>query len=93
MATNSGASTSGLSEAQIASLMSAMRQGIKDGMITLKRELSAEREAADEKLVKKIKLEKAPTFVIGSEKINMLLWVAQYLSRIGCGLVALVRYM
>ena len=31
-------------------------------MVTLKRELSAERETADEKLVKKLKLEKAPTF-------------------------------
>ena len=58
----SGASTSGLTEVQLASLMSAMRQGIKDEMVTLKRELSAEREAADEKLVKKIKLDKAPTF-------------------------------
>ena len=57
-----GPSTSGLTETQLASLMTAMRQGIKDEMVTLKRDLSNEREAADDKLLKKIKLEKAPTF-------------------------------
>ena len=31
-------------------------------MVALKREWSSEREAADEKLVKKFKLEKVPTF-------------------------------
>ena len=45
-----------------------MWQDIKDEIITLKRELSAEREAADEKPVKKIKLEKASTFKKGHEK-------------------------
>lgn len=39
-----------------------MRQGIRDEMLSMKRELSTEREAADEKLVKRLKLEKAPVF-------------------------------
>ncbi len=55
-------STSGISNAQLETLMATMRQGIKDELAVMKRELSSEREAADEKLVKKIKLEKAPTF-------------------------------
>ena len=61
---SSGASStsSGVTAAQLAALTSSMREGIKEEMVALKRELSAEREAADEKLVKKLKLEKAPTF-------------------------------
>ena len=39
-----------------------MWQGIKDEMAVMKRELSAEREVADEKHAKKFKLEKAPIF-------------------------------
>ena len=56
------ASGSGISATQLEALMASMRQGIKDEMVSLKRELSAEREASDEKLVKKLKLEKAPVF-------------------------------
>ena len=55
-------SSSGISDAQLETLMATMRQGMKDELTVMKRELSAEREAADEKLVKKIKLEKAPSF-------------------------------
>ena len=55
-------STSGISDAQLETLMTTIRQDMKDEVAVMKRELSAEREAADEKLVKKIKLEKAPTF-------------------------------
>ena len=42
--------------------MATMCQGMKDELAVMKQELSAEREAADEKLVKKIKLEKVLTF-------------------------------
>ena len=42
--------------------MTSMQQSIRDEMASMKRELSTEREAADEKLVKRIKLEKAPVF-------------------------------
>ena len=55
-------SSSGISDAQLEILMATMRQGMKDELTVMKRELSAEREATDEKLVKKIKLEKAPSF-------------------------------
>ena len=61
MATGSGES-SGISNAQLASMMTTIRQGLKEELSAMKRELSAEREAADEKLVKKLKLEKAPVF-------------------------------
>ena len=37
-------------------------QSLKEELSAMKRELSAEREAADEKLVNKLKLEKAPVF-------------------------------
>ena len=50
----------GISATQLEALMASMHQGIKDEMVSLKRELSAEREASDEKLVKKLKLEKVP---------------------------------
>ena len=64
MATGTGAppSSSGISDAQMATLMAAMRQGMKDELAVMKRELSTEREAANEKLVMKIKLEKIPSF-------------------------------
>ena len=42
--------------------MASMRQGIQDEMVAMKRELSTERKAIDEKLVKCLKLEKAPVF-------------------------------
>ena len=59
---SSDASGSGVSRAQMDLLMATMRQGLRDEMSALKRELAVEREAADEKLVKKLKLEKAPVF-------------------------------
>ena len=55
-------SSSGITDAQLETLMATMRQGMKDELAVMKRELSTEREAANEKLVKKLKLEKAPTF-------------------------------
>ena len=42
--------------------MATMRQGMKDELTVMKQELSAEREVADKKLMKKIKLEKGPSF-------------------------------
>ena len=59
---SSSSASAGVSADQFSALMAALREGIKDKMVTLKRELSAEREVADEKLVKKLKLDKAPVF-------------------------------
>jgi hypothetical protein len=42
--------------------MQAVKEGMRDEISSLKRELASDREAADERLVKKLKLEKAPTF-------------------------------
>ena len=56
------AGSSGITATQLHELMASMRQGIKDEMASMKRELSAEREAADDKLLKRIKLDKAPVF-------------------------------
>ncbi len=53
---------SGISNAQLEAMMSTIRQGLKEELTSMKRELAAEREAADEKLVKKLKLEKPPVF-------------------------------
>ena len=61
MATSAGEG-SGITDTQLDSIMSTIRQGLKEELSAMKRELSAEREAADEKLVKKLKLEKAPVF-------------------------------
>ncbi len=55
-------STSGVTADQLKELMASMRQGIRDEMVSMKRELATEREAADEKLVKRLKLEKGPVF-------------------------------
>ena len=49
-----GASGSGITAAQLETLMATMRQGIKDELAMMKRELSAESEESDEKLVKKL---------------------------------------
>ena len=54
---------SGITDAQLDSMMSTKRQGLKEELSAMKQELSAEREAADNKLVKKLKLEKALVFV------------------------------
>ena len=57
-----GGESSGITSAELHELMASMRQGIKDEISTLKREQSEEREAADAKLIKKMKLDKAPVF-------------------------------
>ena len=51
-----------LSADQLAAVMQAVKEGMRDEISSLKRELASDREAADERLVKKLKLEKAPTF-------------------------------
>ena len=57
-----GGEPSGVTAAQLKELMTSMQQSILDEMASMKRELSTEREAANEKLVKRLKLEKAPVF-------------------------------
>ena len=49
--------SSGISDTQLDSMMMSICQGLKE-LSAMKRGLSAEREAADEKLVKKLKPEK-----------------------------------
>ena len=55
-------STSALTADQLSQVLGAVKDCMKDEMQTLKRELSQEREVADDHLVKKICLEKGPTF-------------------------------
>lgn len=49
---------------QLKELMTSTQQSIRDEMTSMKRNLSTEREgeAGDQKLVKRLKLEKAPVF-------------------------------
>ena len=47
---------------QLSQVLGAVKDCMKDEMQSLKRELSQEREVADDRLVKKIRLEKGPTF-------------------------------
>ena len=61
-------STSGVTADQLKELMASMRQGIRDEMSSMKHELATEREAADEKLVKRLKLEKALVFKKENER-------------------------
>ena len=58
MATGSSA----LSAEQLAEVMQAVKEGMREEISSLKRELASDRESADDRLVKKLKLEKAPTF-------------------------------
>lgn len=50
-----------LSAGQLAEVLRTVKDGMRDEMSKLKRELVGDREAADERLLKKMKLEKAPT--------------------------------
>lgn len=47
-----------------------MEQNMEEKMVTMKRELTKEREEADEKLVKRMKLEKPPTFKKKSHEVQ-----------------------
>ena len=52
----------GMSSEQLAEVLRTAKDGMREEISALKRELSQDREAADERLLKKMKLEKAPTF-------------------------------
>ena len=62
MATGVPPSLSSIFDAQLETLMATLRQGMKDELTVMRRELSTEREAPDKKLRKKIKLEEVPSF-------------------------------
>ena len=51
-----------LSSSQLEEVLKAVKDGMRDEVASLKRELADDREAADERLLKKLKLEKAPSF-------------------------------
>ena len=51
-----------LSAEQLAEVMQAVKEGMREEISSLKRLLASDRESADDRLVKKLKLEKAPTF-------------------------------
>ena len=61
-------SSSGVTVDQLKELMASIRQGIRDEISSMKHKLATEREAANEKLVKRLKLEKAPIFKKGNER-------------------------
>ena len=58
--TSSGALA--LSAGQLAEVLRAVKDGMREEMSSLKRELAGDREAADERLLKKMRLEKLPIF-------------------------------
>lgn len=69
MATSAAGAAAALSAEQLAEVLRTVKDGmreemtsLKGEMASLKREIAGDREAADERLLKKIKLEKAPTF-------------------------------
>ena len=57
-----GNSSTGLSADQLQEVLKAVKEGMRDEVASLKRELASDREASDERLLKKLKLEKAPSF-------------------------------
>ena len=61
MATGSrNTGTSALSSSQLEEVLRAVKDGMRDEVASLKQELANDREVADEHLLKKLKLEKAP---------------------------------
>ena len=58
----SGRPAAGVTAEQLAQLLGAVKDGLRDELTSLKRELTSERQVADERLLKKLKLEKMPTF-------------------------------
>ena len=62
MATGSGSSSSALSSEQLSQVMAAVKDCMRDEMQSLKRELVEEKEASEERIVKRARLEKGPTF-------------------------------
>ena len=60
MATGSGSSA--LSSEQLSQVMAAVKGCMRDEIQSLKRELVEEKEASEERIVKRARLEKGPTF-------------------------------
>ena len=60
MATQDAGSSTGLSASQLQEVLKTVKEGVRDEVASLKRELASDREAADERLIKKLKLEKPP---------------------------------
>jgi len=52
----------GVTAEQLAQLLGAVKDGMREELSSLKRELTSDRQAADDRLLKKLKLEKVPTF-------------------------------
>ena len=61
-ASGSGAAAPALSADQLSQVLTSVKDCLRDEMQSLKRELSQEREAADDRLVKRMRMEKGPTF-------------------------------
>ena len=61
MATDAGFST-GLSASQLQDVLKTIKEGVHDEVASLKCKLASNREAADEHLIKKLKLKKSPSF-------------------------------
>ena len=57
------------SAGQLSQVITSVKDCLRDEMQSLKREVSQEREAADDRLVKRMKMEKGPTF----KKTNSML--------------------
>ena len=58
----SGRPAVGVTAEQLAQLLGAVKDGMREELSSLKRELTSDRQAADDRLLKKLKLEKVPTF-------------------------------
>jgi len=52
----------GVTAEQLAQLLGAVKDGMREELSSLKRELTSDRQAADDRLLKKLKLEKVPAF-------------------------------
>ena len=68
-ASGSGATAPAQSAGQLSQVITSVKDCLRDEMQSLKREVSQEREAADDRLVKRMKMEKGPTF----KKTNSML--------------------
>ena len=52
----------GVTAEQLAQLLGAVKDGMREELSSLKRELTSDRQAADDRLLKELKLEKVPAF-------------------------------
>ena len=58
----------GLSADQLQEVLKTVKDGLRDEVALLKRELASDREVADDRLLKRLKMEKAPSFKKTHEK-------------------------